>query len=737
MNDNKTLQASILIVDDVVENLRLLSTTLNDCGYLVRCAKSGSMALMSIKMAHPDLVLLDINMPDKNGYEVCQQLKASPHTAEIPVIFLSAFDDVIDKVKGFEVGGVDYITKPFRIEEVLARVKNQLTLQFAKAEIRALNNQLEERVKQRTNEIEIANQYLQLEIIERKATEQRLQESEQRLESILNSLQEMVWSISPVSFEALYINPAAEKIYGRPLSAFFNNPKLWFEAIHEEDRLKVETTYHNVLEKGCCEIDYRIVRPDGEIRWLSDRSQVICDDRGLPIRIDGISEDITERKRTEQQLVRDALYDVLTGLPNRSLFMNRLENALQKLKRHADYVFALLFIDLDRFKIINDSLGHGIGDRLLIAIARLLESCLRSTDTVARLGGDEFTILLDGAIDIADATHIADRIGQKLLAPIDLDGHTVFTSASIGLVFSSHHYEHAADLLRDADIAMYRAKASGKARYTIFNPEMYAQTLTLLRLENDLRSALENQEFFLHYQPIVSLKTGKISGFEALLRWKHQERGFVSPAEFIPVAEDTGLILPIGEFVLREACRQLSLWSSQFPQAAALTMSINLAGKQIQEANLLEKVDGILAEVGLNSSRLRLEITESMLMENTEKTMVMLSKFRERNIQLSIDDFGQGYSSLSYLPRFPIDLLKIDRAFIDQMTIDLDDLEIVRTIISLAHTLKMQAIAEGVETQEQMKILQELNCEYAQGYFFAKPLDCLAVEELLSNYSPD
>jgi diguanylate cyclase (GGDEF)-like protein/PAS domain S-box-containing protein len=737
MNDNKTPQASILIVDDVVENLRLLSTTLNDCGYLVRCAKSGSMALMSIKMAHPDLILLDINMPDKNGYEVCQQLKASPDTAEIPVIFLSAFDDVIDKVKGFEVGGVDYITKPFRIEEVLARVKNQLTLQFAKAEICALNNQLEERVKQRTNEIEIANQYLQLEIIERKTTEQRLQESEQRLESILNSLQEMVWSISPVSFEALYINPAAEKIYGRPLSAFFNNPKLWFEAIHEEDRLKVETTYYNVLEKGSCEIDYRIVRPDGEIRWLSERSQVICDDRGLPIRIDGISEDITERKRTEEQLVRDALYDALTGLPNRSFFMNRLENALQKLKRHADYVFALLFIDLDRFKIINDSLGHGIGDRLLIAIARLLESCLRSTDTVARLGGDEFTILLDGAIDIADATHIADRIGQKLLVPIDLDGHTVFTSASIGLVFSSHHYEHAADLLRDADIAMYRAKASGKARYTIFNPEMYAQTLTLLRLENDLRSALENQEFFLHYQPIVSLKTGKISGFEALLRWQHQERGFVSPAEFIPVAEDTGLILPIGEFVLREACRQLGLWSSQFPQAEALTMSVNLAGKQIQEANLLEKVDGILAEVGLNSSRLRLEITESMLMENTEKTMVMLSKLRERNIQLSIDDFGQGYSSLSYLPRFPIDLLKIDRAFIDQMTIDLDNLEIVRTIISLAHTLKMQAIAEGVETQEQMKILQELNCEYAQGYFFAKPLDSFAIEELLSNYSPD
>ncbi|NJM88083.1 MAG: bifunctional diguanylate cyclase/phosphodiesterase [Hydrococcus sp. RU_2_2] len=411
--------------------------------------------------------------------------------------------------------------------------------------------------------------------------------------------------------------------------------------------------------------------------------------------------------------------------------MERVETALKQCKRHKDYLFALLFIDLDRFKIINDSLGHGIGDRLLVAIARILESCLRGTDTVARLGGDEFTILLEGLVDIADATRIADRIGQKLLSPIEIDGHTVFTSASIGMVIGSPAYEQGAELLRDADIAMYRAKEQGKARYTLFDREMYAETLKLLQIENDLRVGLERQEFLLHYQPIVSLKSGKITGFEALVRWHHPKRGLVSPGEFIPVAEDTGLIIPLGEWVLREACRQHSFWLSKFHPSEPFTMSINLAGRQIREQDLLEKIDSILAETGLDGSKLRLEITESMLMDNTEKTIELLSQLRARKIILSIDDFGQGYSSLSYLPRFPVNLLKIDRAFIWKMTSDSENLEIVRTIISLAHTLGMEVIAEGVETIEQMNLLKELSCEFAQGYFFSKPLDCLAAEAII------
>ncbi|MCU0533772.1 MAG: EAL domain-containing protein [Hydrococcus sp. Prado102] len=733
MNDpqNHTHKPIILVVDDVPDNLRVLSATLSEQGYQVRCAKSGSMALMAAQSAPPDLILLDVKMPDMNGYTVCQKLKSHTATSDIPVIFLSALDDIVDKVRGFEVGGVDYVTKPFKVEEVLARISNHLALQNAKAEIRALNAELENRVQQRTAQIETTNQKLTQEILERQKAEKRLQESEERLESILNSLQEMVWSVSAITFKLLYINPAAEQIYDRPLSEFYTNPNLWLEATHPEDRPKLERSYQTVLEKGSFELEYRILRLDGEVRWVCDRSRVIYDERGVPLRIDGITEDITERKRTEEQLIHDALHDVLTGLPNRTLFMERVETALKLSKRNKDYRFALLFIDLDRFKIVNDSLGHGIGDRLLVAIARILESCLRETDTVARLGGDEFTILLEGLVDIADATRIADRIGQKLLSPIELDGHTVFTSASIGMVIGSSAYEQGADLLRDADIAMYRAKEQGKARYTLFDREMYAQTLKLLQIENDLRVGLERQEFLLHYQPIVSLKSGKITGFEALIRWKHPKRGLVFPGEFIPVAEDTGLIIPLGEWVLREACRQHSLWLSKTPQNEPFTISVNLAGRQIREQNLLEKIDGILAQTGLNGSKLRLEITESMLMDNTEKTIDLLSQLRARNIILSIDDFGQGYSSLSYLPRFPVNLLKIDRAFIWKMTSDSENLEIVRTIISLAHTLGMEVIAEGVETIEQMNILKELNCEFAQGYFFSKPLDCLAAEAIL------
>jgi diguanylate cyclase (GGDEF)-like protein/PAS domain S-box-containing protein len=730
-HQNDIRKPLVLVVDDVPDNLRILSATLTEQGYQVRCAKSGSMALMAVQTDLPDLILLDVKMPDMDGYEVCQKLKASSAIADIPVIFLSALDELGNKVRGFEVGGVDYITKPFKVEEVLARIGNQLALQAAKAEIRALNAELEQRVKQRTAELAAANQKLQREILERQKAEKRLQASEERLESILNSLQEMVWCVSTTTFEPLYINPAAERIYGRPLWEFYENPNLWLEAAHPEDRRKLENGYQIVLEQGSFESEYRILRPDGEVRWIYDRCQVIYDEEEVPIRIDGIIEDITERKRTEAQLIHDALHDTLTGLPNRTLFMERVEAALKQAKRRKDYLFAVLFIDLDRFKIINDSLGHGIGDRLLVAIARILEGCLRETDTVARLGGDEFTILLEGLADISDATIIADRIQQKLLAPLHLDGHSVFTSASIGLVLSSPNYEKGADLLRDADIAMYRAKEQGKAQYTLFDKEMYTQTLNLLRLENDLRLALERQEFFLHYQPIVSLKTGKITGFEALLRWQHPQRELVSPSEFIPLAEDTGLIIPIGEWVLCEACRQLSLWSSKFPQSSSFTVSVNLASKQIKEQNLLEKIDWILAQTGLDGSKLRLEITESMLIENTEKTLDLLAKLRERKIHLSIDDFGQGYSSLSYLPRFPIDFLKIDRAFISKMTSDPENLEIVRTIISLAHTLGIEVIAEGVETDEQTNKLKTLNCEFAQGYFFSKPLDSLTVELIL------
>lgn len=722
---------TILIVDDVPENLLVLSKTLSREGYQVRCAKNGAMALMGAKTAPPDLILLDVKMPDLDGYEVCRQLKASPITSDIPVIFLSASDDLVGKVKAFEVGGVDYIMKPFEIAEVLSRVKSQLALQAAKVEISQLNAQLEQRIQERTAELEATNRQLRKEIAERKLAQKSLQASEERLESILNSLEDVVWSFAPQTGKLIYLNPAVQKIYGRSPAEFLEYPELYYKVVHPDDRARHEKAHQTLLEDGGVEIEYRILRPDGEVRWLSDRTYIIYDQNRTAVRIDGIIYDITQRKRAEEQLIYDALHDALTGLPNRTLFMERLESALSRAKRHSDYLFAVLFIDLDRFKIVNDSLGHAIGDQLLRAIACLLEQSIRTTDTIARFGGDEFTILLDGIKDITDAIKIAERLQSQLVAPLTLENHTIFCSASIGIALNQN-YTQAQDLLRNADIAMYQAKEQGKARYAIFDHAMYQKTLELLQLESDLRQALERQEFCLHYQPIVSLATGKLKGFEALIRWRHPQRGLISPTEFIPIAEDIGLIVPLGEWVLQAACRQLRAWHIQFPHLMPLKMSVNIAGKQIREPNFLEQIERVLAETGLDGSYLQLEITESTLIEHAQETIHALLEIRSKKIQLSIDDFGQGYSSLSYLHRFPINILKIDRSFVSDMHSNTENYEIIRTITTLAHTLGMDVVAEGAETTEQLSILRALGCEFGQGYLFSRPLNCASATALMS-----
>ncbi len=432
-------------------------------------------------------------------------------------------------------------------------------------------------------------------------------------------------------------------------------------------------------------------------------------------------------------LAHDASHDSLTGLPNRNLFMDRMEHAIQYSKRHPNYLFAIFFIDLDRFKMINDSHGHHVGDLFLQAIAKILQSCLRSIDTVARLGGDEFTILVDDIKDVSEALIVADRIFNKFLSPVIINGDAIFPSASIGIVVITPDYENCVDLLRDADIAMYRAKSLGKGRYTLFDQQMYEQTLRLTQLESELHYALEHQEFELYYQPIVCLETEKLSGFEALIRWKNPKRGFISPIEFIPLAEDTGLIVAIGDWVMKEACQQLQKWLHKFPEAASLKMSINLASHQIREPDLLEKLDNILVETCLDGSSIRLEITESTLMDQGEQTINKLAQLRARNVQLSIDDFGQGYSSLSYLHRFPINILKIDRAFVNQMTDGGENIEIVRTITMLAHTLNMSVVAEGVETVQQAEILKRLGCEFGQGYLYSRPLPVAIAEQAIAN----
>lgn len=448
---------------------------------------------------------------------------------------------------------------------------------------------------------------------------------------------------------------------------------------------------------------------------------------------------IAEQERISLQLQESkdhfrhaAFHDTLTNLPNRALLAENLKFVIERAKNHEDYQFAVLFLDLDRFKNVNDSLGHSIGDQLLIAMARRLESCIREADMVARLGGDEFAILLDGIPNATEATNMARRIQEKLSSPFNLSGHEVFTTTSIGIALSSTGYDHPENMLRDADTAMYRAKAQGKACYEVFDKGMHTHAVYLLQMENDLRRALDREEFRVFYQPIVSLDNGQLAGFEALIRWQHPERGFVNPSDFIPLAEDTGLIVPIGLWILKRACQQLCEWQWQSTSNRNLFMSVNLSGKQVVQANLVNQIRDILEETNVEAKYLKLEITESAVMDNAEMAAGLLKRLKALGVQLSIDDFGTGYSSLGYLHRFPVNTLKIDRSFVGRIGEAAENIEIVRTIVSLADNMGMDVVAEGVETLSQLSQLRKLNCQYGQGYLFSRPVDAESLTSLLT-----
>ncbi len=441
--------------------------------------------------------------------------------------------------------------------------------------------------------------------------------------------------------------------------------------------------------------------------------------------------ELTERKRAEKRLAHTALHDSLTDLPNRVLFMDRLSQTMQRAKRRKGYQYAVLFLDLDRFKIVNDSLGHKIGDQLLIESSTRLAACLRGEDTVARFGGDEFVVLLDDIQDSSDAIRVAERIQNDLSIPYDLDGYRVIVFVSTGIVFGDSAYVQPDDIVRDADIAMYRSKGKGLGRYEIFDPSMLDRVMTRLELETDLRKALENQEFVVHYQPILEMKNDKIIGFEALVRWQHPTKGLIPPAEFIPTAEETGLIVPLGYWVLDEACRQLHAWHSQYPMDPPLTMNVNLSTRQCAQPDLLKKIATILKKNELEPRFLKLELTESLIIDESGTTAAMLSDLQDMGIQVQIDDFGTGYSSLSYLHTLPVDTLKIDRSFISRLGINSNNTEIVQTILALAHNLGMKVVAEGVETDQQLSSLKNMNCEFVQGFLFAKPVNGLEAGALL------
>ncbi|HWP43304.1 MAG TPA: EAL domain-containing protein, partial [Blastocatellia bacterium] len=495
------------------------------------------------------------------------------------------------------------------------------------------------------------------------------------------------------------------------------------EITHPQDLPQFTCQIKRVLEgiEVAHQMEIRYVHKQGHEVWTLASISLIRDSEETHIILQ--IQDITDRKRAEEQLVRDAFHDALTGLPNRAWFMEQLKLALDQVKRGAPSLFAVLFLDLDRFKIINDSIGHVHGDQLLIGIANRLRKCMREGDKVARLGGDEFTILLAGIKDIGDAVRVAERIQSEVAEPFVLGEYETFTTASIGIALFDPSYDRPEDLLRDADTAMYQAKSLGKACHVIFNPGMHARAMNLLQLETDLRRAIDRQEFFIQYQPIVSLQSGKLNGFEALVRWRHPERGIISPGEFIGVAEETGLILPLGRWVLGEVCRQMREWQDRFYSVTDLSISVNLSSKQFAHSGLIEQIVEALDKTGLSPQALKLEITESVVMDNIEAAAGMLEQLRSLGVELSIDDFGTGYSSLSYLHRLPIDTLKIDRSFVARINENNENKEIVRTIIVLAQNLGLGVVAEGVEMLEQLERLRELKCDSGQGYLFSRPVD--------------
>jgi diguanylate cyclase (GGDEF)-like protein/PAS domain S-box-containing protein len=687
-------QASrVLIVDDNELNRDMLARRLTRKGYEVLLVDSARQMLQCLKEEAVDIVLLDIEMPEISGLEALKTLRETYSPIELPVIMVTAKNQSDDVVKALDLGANDYVTKPIDFAVAVARIGTQLS---------------------------------------HKRAQEALKESEERYALAARGANDGLWDWN-VQANVVYFSPRWKSMLGYQENEIKDKPEEWFNRIHDADRERVreEIAAHQKGSAPQFESEHRMLHKDGSFRWMLCRGLAVHNGSGKTLRMAGWQTDITEGK----------VSDPLTGLPNRLLFTDRLARLFKYAKRRREHSFAVLFLDLDGFKMINDSLGHLVGDQLLVGVASRLEKCLRATDTVARLGegfivarlgGDEFTVLLDDLKDPGDAKQAAERLMKAVTAPFMLGGREVFTSVSIGIALSNPNYDQPEDILRDADTAMYRAKTLGKARYEIFDADMRASVMARLQLEMDLRRAIERGEFNNVYQPIVSLATGKIVGFEALLRWQHPTRGHLSPDEFISVAEETGLIRELGWWNLREACRQMSEWRASYPAWSQLTMSVNLSPKQFLQPNLVEDVGSLLRELNLPPQALRLELTESTVMGDPSAAVEMLQRIKTLGISLAIDDFGTGYSSLSYLHRFPLDTLKIDRSFISGVVNGHDGTEIARTILPMASNLHLDVVAEGVETIEQLVLLKKLQCKYGQGFYFSKPLSAEEAVSLLA-----
>ncbi len=748
----KAPKANILVVDDTPSNLRLLRGILLTQGYDIQLADNGAVALQLVQSACPDLILLDIMMPDMDGYAVCEQLKADEHSRDIPVIFLSALDEMRDKMKAFSAGGVDYITRPFQVQEVLARVDTHLALrnlqkrlqkqnlslqeenarrQQAEMALQQANEALEERVQARTSALKQANRSLTAEITERKQVEEALRESEERHRTVLESAPEPV-VVYDKEGRVRYFNPAFSRVFGWTLSESEGHTIEFVSLEHlPEARLIFEKITHGKTVSG---IETFRLTKDGISVPVSISGAGFFDSQSMLQGSVITIQDITERKQREEETWFIANHDVLTGLPNRRSFYMCLEDELIQShsqtggdRRVKGAKWALLFLDLDKFKDINDTLGHDAGDELLQVVADRLKHCIRKNDYIFRLGGDEFTVLLNALVHDIDVAKVVEKIRKAVAQPYCIKGHELYVTVSIGISIYPDDGEDVETLVKNVDMAMYAAKEEGQG-YHFFTEEMNRKALERIKLESSLRTALQDNQFVVYYQPIVDDET-RIVGMEALLRWSHPELGVVNPAQFIPVAEEIGAIVSIGKWVLYTVCQQARTWHDKGYEG--FYMAVNLSARQFKEPDLVEMVEETLEATGLPPDCLKLEVTESSIMENPEQAIAKMELLRARGIHFSIDDFGTGYSSLGYLKRFPVDTLKIDRSFVMEASTNKDDQEIIKTIISMAHNLKMKTVAEGVETQDQQDFLTRQGCHMTQGYYHGRPMPADKFEEIL------
>jgi diguanylate cyclase (GGDEF)-like protein/PAS domain S-box-containing protein len=724
----------ILVVDDNANNLKLVQTLLSEEGFKVRLATSGQMAINSCLSSPPDMILMDITMPGMDGLEACETLKKEESMENIPIIFLSALKDEFDIVRGFAAGGVDFVTKPFKKETLKARITTHLTISKLQSNLKNVNENLEHLVDTRTEELKNTNESLKKEILSREQVQQELALSEERLKFALMASNEGTfdWDIET---DTAYLNNTYYTMLGYEVGEIPGNLQNFLELVHPDNIETVKENINKLLTGTTNEqkSEYRLKKKNGDYCWILSKSLVVDKNQSnKPIRIVGTITDITTEKQYEEHLKQLASYDTLTNLPNRKYFTDILNNAISRSKRKSQ-THAVLFMDLDRFKTINDSLGHSAGDTLLKMFSERLNDVLRETDVVARLGGDEFTILLEDINTSHWAAEVSQRIIEIMNEPIDLQGHQVVISPSIGIVLYPDHGESTEELLKNADTAMYHAKSLGGNNYWYFTDTMNKAAHNRLKLEEDIRTALKNEEFIIYYQPKVDIHTGDIVGMEALARWNRNGSGIVSPNEFIPIAEETGLIIPIGSQILYKAAEQISTWNKA--NIDRHKVAINISAKQFNQPDFLKQLEVTLDNFKLAADNIEIEITEAAIMENIDAAIKTMNEIKDLGITIAMDDFGTGYSSLSYLKIFPIDTLKIDMSFIRDMESSEVNKSIVKTIIDLAHTLKLNVVAEGVEHQHQTNTLLAMDCDVVQGYLYSKPVPEEEMSALLKNHT--